>query len=124
MKHSLLTIACICLATMAGYAQKQTSPDGKVELDFRLDAKGRPVYSLKMDGKTIIADSYLGLQLKEENPEKATDFEYSQFAAKQEIEKRADMQTGFSVAKVETSTFDETWIPVWGEETEIRNHYN
>ena len=61
MKHSLLTIACICLATMAGYAQKQTSPDGKVELDFRLDAKGRPVYSLKMDGKTIIADSYLGL---------------------------------------------------------------
>ena len=124
MKHSLLTIACICLATMAGYAQKQTSPDGKVELDFRLDAKGRPVYSLKMDGKTIIADSYLGLQLKEENPEKATDFEYSQFAAKQEIEKRADMQTDFSVAKVETSTFDETWIPVWGEETEIRNHYN
>ena len=109
---------------MAGYAQKQTSPDGKVELDFRLDAKGRPVYSLKMDGKTIIADSYLGLQLKEENPEKATDFEYSQFAAKQEIEKRADMQTGFSVAKVETSTFNETWIPVWGEETEIRNHYN
>ena len=109
---------------MAGYAQKQTSPDGKVELSFRLDAQGRPVYSLKMDGKTIIADSYLGLQLKEENPEKATDFEYSQFAAKQEIEKRADMQTGFSVAKVETSTFDETWIPVWGEETEIRNHYN
>ena len=124
MKHSLLTIACICLATMAGYAQKQTSPDGKVELDFRLDAKGRPVYSLKMDGKTIIADSYLGLQLKEENPEKATDFEYSQFAAKQEIEKRADMQTDFSIAKVETSSFDETWIPVWGEETEIRNHYN
>ncbi|MEE1288634.1 MAG: glycoside hydrolase family 97 N-terminal domain-containing protein, partial [Bacteroidaceae bacterium] len=124
MKHSLLTIACICLATMAGYAQKQTSPDGKVELDFRLDAKGRPVYSLKMDGKTIIADSYLGLLLKEENPEKATDFEYSQFAAKQEIEKRADMQTDFSIAKVETSSFDETWIPVWGEETEIRNHYN
>ena len=124
MKHSLLTIACICLATMAGYAQKQTSPDGKVELDFRLDAKGRPVYSLKMDGKTIIADSYLGLQLKEENPEKATDFEYSQFAAKQQIEKRADMQTDFSIAKVETSSFDETWIPVWGEETEIRNHYN
>lgn len=109
---------------MAGYAQKQTSPDGKVELDFRLDAKGRPVYSLKMDGKTIIGDSYLGLQLKEENPEKATDFEYSQFAAKQEIEKRADMQTDFSIAKVETSSFDETWIPVWGEETEIRNHYN
>ena len=124
MKHFFLTIACFCLAAMAGYAQKQTSPDGKVELVFRLDAQGRPVYCLKMDGKTIIADSYLGLQLKEENPEKATDFEYSQFAAKQEIARRADMQTGFSIAKVETSAFDETWVPVWGEETEIRNHYN
>src|SRR5690606_21562364 len=24
----------------------------------------------------------------------------------------------------EKSSFDETWKPVWGEETEIRNHYN
>ena len=25
---------------------------------------------------------------------------------------------------METSTFDETWKPVWGEESQIRNHYN
>lgn len=124
MKHIFFTLACMLLSTMAAHAQKQTSPDGKMELSFRVDAEGRPVYSLKADGNVIIADSYLGLQLKEEDPEKATDFEYSQFAAKQEITRRADMQIGFSIEKVEKGTFDETWIPVWGEESEIRNHYN
>ena len=31
---------------------------------------------------------------------------------------------GFALESVETSTFDETWEPVWGEEAQIRNHYN
>lgn len=31
---------------------------------------------------------------------------------------------GFVVAKTDTSTFDETWKPVWGETATIRNHYN
>ena len=31
---------------------------------------------------------------------------------------------GFAIAKEETSTFDETWQPVWGETKNIRNHYN
>jgi hypothetical protein len=35
-----------------------------------------------------------------------------------------DLIHNFSVTNTETSTFDETWQPVWGEEKEIRNHYN
>lgn len=31
---------------------------------------------------------------------------------------------GFIVADTQTATFDETWTPVWGEESSIRNHYN
>ena len=31
---------------------------------------------------------------------------------------------GFTVSDTQTSTFDETWQPVWGEEKSIRNHYN
>ena len=31
---------------------------------------------------------------------------------------------GFELIGTETDTFDETWQPVWGEEAEIRNHYN
>ena len=31
---------------------------------------------------------------------------------------------GFTVKDQQTSTFDETWTPVWGETKTIRNHYN
>jgi hypothetical protein len=30
----------------------------------------------------------------------------------------------FTITDTQTSTFDETWKPVWGEEDQIRNHYN
>ena len=31
---------------------------------------------------------------------------------------------GFNIVGSETSAFDETWQPVWGETKDIRNHYN
>lgn len=31
---------------------------------------------------------------------------------------------GFNISKVEQSTFDETWNPVWDEQKTIRNHYH
>ena len=34
------------------------------------------------------------------------------------------LMDGFEQIKSSTSTFDETWTPVWGEVKEIRNHYN
>ena len=30
----------------------------------------------------------------------------------------------FSLIDIKRTTFDETWTPVWGEENQIRNHYN
>jgi len=35
-----------------------------------------------------------------------------------------DLISGFELKNVETGTFDETWQPVWGENSNIRNHYN
>ena len=32
-----------------------------------------------------------------------------------------NLMTGFKVRETHTSTFDETWRPVWGEVKEIRN---
>ena len=34
------------------------------------------------------------------------------------------MMDGFCQTGVETSSFDETWQPVWGETADIRNNYN
>ena len=124
MKRLLFILFTLHFSIFTSFAQQLKSPDGKLEMNFSVDRQGRPTYNLKMDGKLIVADSHLGLQLKEENPEKAADFEYKTFTASDAVRMKADMQTGFSVNKVETSTFDETWKPVWGEESEIRNHYN
>ena len=123
MKKTLLSAALICIA-LGAMAQKVTSPDGKMELSFALD-NGRPTYTFRVDGKTVIAPSHLGYQLKKENGEKSTDFDWKPSrATDKEASKKADFFSDFTLEKFENNSFDETWKPVWGEENSIRNHYN
>ena len=123
MKRTLLSAALICIA-LGAMAQKVTSPDGKMELSFALD-NGRPTYTLRVDGKTVVAPSHLGYQLKKENGEKSTDFDWKPSrATDKEASRKADFFSDFTLEKFENNSFDETWKPVWGEESSIRNHYN
>ena len=123
MKKTLLSAALICIA-LGAMAQKVTSPDGKMELSFALD-NGRPTYTFRVDGKTVIAPSHLGYQLKKENGEKSTDFDWKPSrATDKEASRKADFFSDFTLEKFENNSFDETWKPVWGEESSIRNHYN
>lgn len=123
MKRTLLSAALICIA-LGAIAQKVTSPDGKMELSFALD-NGRPTYTLRVDGKTVVAPSHLGYQLKKENGEKSTDFDWKPSrATDKEASRKADFFSDFTLEKFENNSFDETWKPVWGEESSIRNHYN
>lgn len=123
MKRILLSAALICIA-LGAMAQKVTSPDGKMELSFALD-NGRPTYTLRVDGKTVVAPSHLGYQLKKENGEKSTDFDWKPSrATDKEASRKADFFSDFTPEKFENNSFDETWKPVWGEESSIRNHYN
>lgn len=123
MKRTLLSAALICIA-LGAMAQKVTSPDGMMELSFALD-NGRPTYTLRVDGKTVIAPSHLGYQLKKENGEKSTDFDWKPSrATDKEASRKADFFSDFTLEKFENNSFDETWKPVWGEESSIRNHYN
>ena len=78
------------------------SPDGDVRLVFKVDSQGVPTYFLSYKQKPVIKTSRLGLELKG----------------------APGLMDGFSLAAADTSTFDETWTPVWGEESKIRNHYN
>ena len=123
MKRTLLSAALICIA-LGAIAQKVTSPDGKMELSFALD-NGRPTYTFRVDGKTVVAPSHLGYQLKKENGEKSTDFDWKPSrATDKEASRKADFFSDFTLEKFENNSFDETWKPVWGEESSIRNHYN
>ena len=123
MKPTAL-ILLFSLLPLTSSAQQLTSPNGEMVMNFSVDSDGRPTYDLTFKGKTVIGRSHLGLQLKEENPNKAIDFDYKNFAEKEKIQQKADLCTGFTISSTKSSSFDETWTPVWGEESEIRNHYN
>src|SRR5690606_18941838 len=95
------SILCFGLLQLSN-AQTINSPNGELELNFSLQESGIPTYSLTYKGKDVIKQSKLGLELKDD--------EFS-------------LLDNFSIEDTTTSTFDETWEPVWGEEKEIRNNY-
>ncbi|MCQ2335357.1 MAG: glycoside hydrolase family 97 protein [Paludibacteraceae bacterium] len=78
-----------------------TSPDGRNHIHFELTADGTPTYTVVRDGKTVIEPSALGFVLE-----------------------NADLTRGFEVKNSYCSSLDETWTQVWGEERDVRNHYN
>lgn len=124
MKRTFLILSLIALALLPLQAQQLISPNGKFVMNFSLDASGRPTYDLTFKGKTVIKPSKLGLELKQEDPNNSTDFGVMVNKPSEEVIRKADLMTGFSIVSTRTSTFDETWKPVWGEESSIRNHYN
>ncbi len=87
---------------------KVASPDGNIALTFGItDGDSIPTYSLTYGGKEVVKTSRLGLDIKIKGG-KASD----------------NLSHGFALKDTKTSTFDETWAPVWGEEDSIRNNYN
>ena len=107
-RNILLSLLLLPLAMMA---QTVKSPNGNVELKFSLTGNGRPTYEMNYKGKAVVKPSHLGLQLAKDK-----------HASKGENE--TDLMEGFAIKDTKTSSFDETWKPVWGETSTIRNNYN
>ena len=107
-RNILLSLLLLPLAMMA---QTVKSPNGNVELKFSLTGNGRPTYEMNYKGKAVVKPSHLGLELAKDK-----------HASKGENE--TDLMEGFAIKDTKTSTFDETWKPVWGETSTIRNNYN
>lgn len=103
MKHFILTAAALLSASASlGATEVLTSPDGRLQLSFDLTADGTPTYKMDYNNKPVIATSRLGLELKNQK----------------------SLLDGFKMERVSRSSFDETWQPVCGEQSSIRNHYN
>lgn len=96
-----------------------TSPNGQLVLNFELLEGGVPSYNLDFKGKQVVAPSRLGLTLDSESSRN----DFTKAGAKTAAD-ALQLRTGFEIAGTDTTTFDETWKTVWGEESEIRNHYN
>ena len=97
-----LFMALTVQAQNATKVYQQVSPDNNVHLSFELQEKGKPSYSLQYKKSQVINPSTLGLELNGQE----------------------SLQEGFEVVNTSTSSFDETWQPVWGENKDIRNYYN
>lgn len=102
MKKSFVLLGILMAFGLSAGATEVTSPNGSIKVDFTLD-NSVPTYSVTYNDKAVIKPSRMGYQLAKGG---------------------ADLLDGFSVIGEKTSTFDETWSPVWGENKSIRNHYN
>lgn len=110
MKKIQLFFIALMLPMLAA-AQTIKSPDGKLSLTFSLTGNGVPTYSMTYKNKAVIKPSHLGLELAK-NKHASKGFN------------ETDLMDGFTVADTKSSSFDETWKPVWGETSTIRNNYN
>ena len=101
-----------------------SSPSGNMEMTFQLNAEGTPQYALDYGDKKVILPSDLGYELR--GVLKAQKIVYNDDGTISKLDGRPSEQfyKGFVVESIDTSSFDETWEPVWGEEAKIRNHYN
>lgn len=114
-----LSIILALITTMSINAQQSLkSPDGNLLLNFSVQG-GKPQYSLNYKGKEVIKPSFLGLELNGENK-----MEFGTEINRNDNNAENSLYDNFKLVSSNTSTFDETWEPVWGEEKQIRNHYN
>lgn len=103
MKYTFYAfLACVVFLANAA-AQELQSPNGKLTFVFSLQKDGTPTYGLTYKNKMVIKPSHLGFELEKDS---------------------VSLLNGFQVMEVKTRSFDETWKPVWGELSSIRNHYN
>ena len=78
------------------------SPDGRIAVQLDINGEGRLAYRVLRDGKPVIDDSRLGLQLRNGR------------ALLRNLKLQGDSRR----------SFDENWELPWGERRHVRNHYN
>ncbi len=97
-------IFTLCLLVLTGFLNAQTveSPSKEIAVTFKLTAEGRPSYSVNYKNKPVIKESLLGIALKDAEA----------------------LETGFEITNTQNKSVDESWKPVLGEQSVIRNTYN
>ncbi|NCO62787.1 MAG: glycoside hydrolase family 97 protein [Flavobacteriales bacterium] len=103
MKQKIFSCLLVLSFLNVANAQSLTSPDEHLTMTFELLHDGTPSYSLTYKNRAVINPSKLGLELKDD---------------------ARSLLDGFTLIDTKTTSFDETWQPVWGEVSSIRNHYN
>lgn len=99
----LLLLTCVAVVDMVAAPRRQvSSPDGRIEVGVDVDKSGRLYYHVNRDGKPVLLKSRLGIKVRD----------------------AADMTDGFNIDKCTFRNHNETWHPVWGEESAITDSHN
>lgn len=89
-KITLILLLCVALNSSA---QQVQSPNHNCTLSFQLAEKGSPSYTVTYKNKPVVLSSLLGIYLKD----------------------NADLASHFTVSDTKTSSVNESWKPVLGE---------
>ena len=96
----LISTFFLSLSSYAKPEGKVSSPDGQLTLTAGVKG-GTAYYTLRRGSEAVVNVSNLGFQLND-----------------------GALNGDFRVVKFTRDTKDETWTQPWGEEKDIRNHYN
>ncbi len=97
-----LSLLVLLLTITFGNAQSILSPSQKLILTFSLSKEGKPTYSVTYKNQTIVSESTLGIKLKASN----------------------SLDANFVIDSIGHKSVNETWQPVLGEQSNIKNNYN
>lgn len=99
MSRSLLICFLFCSNFLFG--QVISTKLNNIELLTQVNKEGAFLYSLSYKQKQVLSKSSIGF----------------------ELEKPKMVLNRFNIIKIDSNTFDQHWVPIWGEEDSIRNHY-
>lgn len=109
MNKALLLLAALCLTATAS-AERLTSPDGKFEID--IDGMS---YTVRFDGKTIVGDSQLGIDIDNRLFESALGIPN---------DNAANWCADMKVKSVDRHEHNGRWTPLYGENATVSDNYN
>lgn len=99
LAFSLVLISC---SKKEEIVTNLSSPDGKTEINFQINDKGNPMYTVSYEGSSIIDTSFISFDFKDQ----------------------ASLGENLMILSSETNTLNETWDMQWGEQRTVTNHYN
>jgi hypothetical protein len=107
MKNTIKIIILISLTQFfscqsSSNRMEVNSPDKKIDMVFSISEKGEPFYFINYKDKRIIDTSFFSFDFKNDK----------------------SFGKNLEITNSSTSSFDERWETVWGEQKLIRNNYN
>lgn len=114
MRKFFIAILFWAVAIVGYAAEVLQSPDGKYNFVFE-QKDGRLTYHLDYANKQVIEEGELGVNIDNHLVESAMGIP---------VDNSKVWTRGMEVIKVERTAKDDTWNPIYGEYSSIRDHYN